>query len=42
MIKKNNDDKINLILLKSIGQTTLPNSYKIKKNELKKIFKKII
>ena len=40
--KKNNDDRINLILLKSIGQTTLPNSYKIKKNELKKIFKKII
>ena len=40
--KKNNDDKINLILLKSIGQTTLPNEFKIKKNELKKIFKKII
>jgi 3-dehydroquinate synthase len=40
--KKNNDDKINLILLKNIGQTTLPNAYKIKKNELKKIFKKII
>ena len=40
--KKNNDDRINLILLKNIGQTTLPNAYKIKKNELKKIFKKII
>ena len=40
--KKNNDKKINLILLKKIGQTTLPNSYKITKLELKKIFNKII
>jgi 3-dehydroquinate synthase len=40
--KKNNDKKINLILLKKIGQTTLPNSYKISKQELKKIFNKII
>ena len=40
--KKNNDKKINLILLKKIGQTTRPNSYKITKNELKKIFDKII
>ena len=40
--KKNNDDKINLILLKKIGQTTLPNSYKISQQELKKVFIKII
>ncbi len=40
--KKNNDDKINLILLKNIGQTTIPNTYKITKIELKKIFDKII
>ena len=40
--KKNNDNKINLILLKRIGQTTLPNSYKISKRELKKVFNKII
>jgi len=40
--KKNNDDKINLILLKKIGQTTLPNTYKITPSEIKKIFKKII
>ena len=40
--KKNNDNRINLILLKKIGQTTLPNSYKIYKNDLKKVFKRII
>ena len=40
--KKNNDKKINLILLKNIGQTTLPNAYKISTVEIKKIFKKII
>jgi len=40
--KKNNDQKINLILLKKIGQTTLPNSYKISINDLKKSFIKII
>ena len=40
--KKNNDKKINLILLKKIGQTTLPNSYKISVLDLKKIFFKII
>jgi len=40
--KKNNDKKINLILLKKIGQTTLPNTYKISTVELKKIFNKII
>ena len=40
--KKNNDDKINLILLKKIGQTTRPNSYKISKSELNKVFSRII
>ena len=40
--KKNNDKKINLILLKKIGQTTKPNDYKISSTELKKIFNKII
>jgi 3-dehydroquinate synthase len=40
--KKNNDNKINLILLKKIGQTTLPNTYKISVSELKKVFNSII
>jgi 3-dehydroquinate synthase len=40
--KKNNDKKINLILLKKIGQTTQPNKYKISSTELKKVFNKII
>ena len=40
--KKNNDKKINLILLKKIGQTTKPNAYKISSSELKKFFNKII
>ncbi len=40
--KKNNDEKINLILLKKIGQTTKPNKYKISSKELKKLFYKII
>jgi 3-dehydroquinate synthetase len=40
--KKNNDKKINLILLKKIGQTTKPNEYKISIVELKKAFNKII
>jgi 3-dehydroquinate synthase len=40
--KKNNDKKINLILLKKIGQTTQPNMYKISNIELKKVFNKII
>ena len=39
---KNNDKKINLILLKKIGQTTLPNAYKITTQDLKKNFIKII
>ena len=40
--KKNNDRKINLILLKTIGKTTIPNTYKISTPELKKIFNRII
>ena len=40
--KKNNDNKINLILLKKIGKTTMPNAYKIFPSELKKIFSNII
>jgi 3-dehydroquinate synthase len=39
--KKNNDKKINLILLKKIGQTTQPNQYKISRTELKKVFNSI-
>ena len=34
--KKNFDDKINLILLRKIGKTTKPNSFKITNKELKK------
>ena len=37
--KKNNDDKINFILIKKIGQTTQPNTYKISIQKLKKISK---
>ena len=40
--KKNNDKKINLILLRKIGQTTKPNTYKISSAELRKAFNKII
>jgi len=40
--KKNNDKKINFILLKKIGLTTKPNKYKISTDELKKMFHKII
>lgn len=40
--KKNNDKKLNLILLKKIGKTTTPNNYKMTTGELKKIFYKII
>ena len=34
--KKNNDEKINFILLNKIGKTTMPNKCKISINELKK------
>ena len=39
--KKNNDEKVNFILLKKIGKTTLPNKYKISLNNLKKLTKTI-
>ncbi len=39
--KKNNDDKINFILLKNIGNTALPNKSKISIKNLKKLFKTI-
>ena len=39
--KKNNDEKVNFILLKKIGKTTLPNKYKISINNLKKLSKTI-
>ena len=34
--KKNNDEKINFILLKKIGKTTKPGSFKISIDELRK------
>ena len=37
--KKNNDEKINFILLNKIGKTTKPNRYKLSISELKKILK---
>jgi 3-dehydroquinate synthase len=40
--KKNNDPKINLILLKKIGKTTTPGKHKISSKELYKIIGKII
>jgi 3-dehydroquinate synthase/shikimate kinase/3-dehydroquinate synthase len=39
--KKNNDDKINFILLKNIGKTALPNTSKISIKNLKNISKTI-
>ena len=37
--KKNNDDKINFLLLKNIGKTALPNKNKISPKNLKKIIR---
>ena len=37
--KKNNDEKINFILLKKIGKTTLPNKYKVSITNLKRYIK---
>ena len=37
--KKNNDEKINFILLKKIGQTTLPNEFKMSIGSLNKLIK---
>ena len=39
--KKNNDDKINFILLNRIGKTALPNKSKILISNLKKMIKTI-
>ncbi len=39
--KKNNDDKINFILLKSIGRTALPNKSKISLKQFKRLTKAI-
>jgi 3-dehydroquinate synthase len=39
--KKNNDNKINFILLKKIGKTALPNKNKISLNNLRKLSKSI-
>ena len=39
--KKNDDDKVNFILLKKIGKTTSPNSSKISITNLKKLSKLI-
>ncbi len=39
--KKNNDNKINFILIKKIGKTTRPNNHKISPNNLKKLIKSI-
>ena len=39
--KKNDDEKINFILLKNIGKTALPNESKISINNLKKLSKSI-
>ena len=38
--KKNNDAKINFILLKKIGKTTIPNKHKLSIHELKRYIKK--
>jgi len=40
--KKNNDEKINFILLKKIGSTTEPNKHKMSLKELKKVIKRFI
>ena len=37
--KKNNDEKINFILLNRIGKTSQPNKYKISIKELKRKLK---
>jgi len=39
--KKNYDDKINLILLKKIGKTTTPGSFRISAKEMKTVLRKI-
>ena len=39
--KKNDDDKINLILLKRIGKTTIPGKIKMSVSQVNKFLKKI-
>ena len=39
--KKNDDDKINLILLKRIGKTTKPGQIKMSISQMKNVIKKI-
>ena len=39
--KKNDDKKINLILLRKIGQTTRPGAFKLSVREMKKYFPKL-
>ena len=41
MIKKNNDEKINFLLLNKIGKTELPNKFKISIKNLEKYSKAI-
>ena len=41
MTKKNDNDKINFILLKKIGKTTLPNKFKMSLNKVKGLSKAI-
>ena len=40
--KKNDDQKINLILLKSIGKTTNPGTFKLSVKEMKKHFPRLL
>ena len=40
--KKNNDEKINFILLKKIGEVTMPNKHKMSILQLKKVIKKLV
>jgi len=40
--KKNDDQKINLILLKSIGKTTKPGAFKLSTREMKKYFPRLL
>ena len=40
--KKNDDKKINLILLRKIGLTTKPGQFRLSPGELKRVLKKII
>ena len=39
--KKNNDSRINLILLKKIGKTTNPGEIKMSLDQMKNVIKKI-